>query len=270
MRLRQAILSGLILLVLFGSAARVEAQSRVFKNGDYDFNETTGLINIPVARTLPPNALWAGVGLAKYGGARNDQKGTVNSDFLFGPNDGTMHLMWGVLPGFEVSAMFLHGPLSGDPGVVYGAKLLLNRETKSFPCIAIGVQNMFASNDNPPDPQNLEPPWFAQRSLFAVASKTIPIGKIPVDLHVGWGTGRFSSRIFYGGEVKFIKDFSVIGEYDGIQPNYGVRYTGIPRLRVTLAVQERMVMWQVGYQFGNGGPLVGAEPPAVKPGLSDI
>lgn len=290
MRLRCALLGTPILLLLVVATVSLACAaptpvatptppSKFFPNGDYDFNETTGLLNIPVARTLAPGAFWGGFSFAKYGGATPDTPHTLNADFVFGPNDGTMWMQYGVVPGFEVSAMFEHGPFSGgpgrpftaNPGVDIGAKYLVMDETDSLPAIAIGCQNMTALVDHP-DFGSHALPQYNDRSAFVVASKTVDLGDLPVDLHVGYGDGRFSYRIFYGGEIHISKEFSAIGEFDGVLTNVGLRY--VPdwmdnRFRLTFMIQQSYPAFQFGYQFGNGSPLVGGEPPSVQRGLTD-
>lgn len=258
--LRRLSLAALALLTLGASPALAQ---NVPGNGDYNWNETTGLVNIPVARTVPAGSAFLSLGLADIGRypASGTRVGTFGGTLLdsdsFFSSDGSLHAVGSPLPGWELSVMTLH---AGNVKPVFGTKVLLNREG-DWPAFAIGAHNLFSYDDNPSNPSNPEPDSFRRISPFVVASKQVGLGSPVMDLHAGIGSGRFQGRVFYGGELRFDNGLGLLGEFDGTVTSYGVRYTGLDDWRFTAAIQDGWPAVQIGYQFGDSGLYGGPAQP---------
>ena len=237
-------------------------------NGDYNFNETTGLINIPTARVLPAGGIFLGFSAADMGRLPKNNTDQLDEDaFIY--SDDSLHLRGSFLPGWELSAMTLHHGFDRR-NIVFGTKIVLARESRDWPALAVGVQNALGHDDNRTDQFNPEPSQFGRPAYFAVATKNLPWGRWGgLDLHLGWGTGRFEKRVFYGAEYGLARNFSVAGEFDGVLPSFGIRFRPSSRLRFTLMVQDSHLGLQLGYQFGPNS-LYGGAPSTVEPGVPTV
>ena len=74
-----------------------------------------------------------------------------------------------------------------------------------------------------------------------------PTGRVgsPIALkaHAGVGTGIFQERIFGGAELLFPNQYSLIGEYDSENFNFGVRYVHDDRFRAQFGVQNKSIFF---------------------------
>lgn len=225
---------------------------------DFTWNQTTGLINIPVARTLP-----AGTFFSAFDFKSKAVKNLFGSEFLAGDGDqgnGSFHFMFVPHRRIEIATMGLHDVNRGGnvnsldrllkipPASSFSTaiKVLVADETDDFPAIAVGVENL----TYPKGPADPEPNQrFREPGYYAVASKAIPVGNQLLNVHAGFGTGRFQNRPFGGLEYAFHNGLGLITEYDGYHLSGGLRYTGIKNLRVTLGVQGGDPTFQIGYHF---------------------
>jgi hypothetical protein len=247
----------LFFVISFVFTAPVYAGGKV---GDFNFNETTGLINIPVARVQPTGSIQASVQAQDIGrGKPESLAGTslqnVNLDDAFVRNDGSFRVIWGAAKNIEVSGMLLHGGLHRS---IYGFKWLAVPGGDRKIAFAVGAQSIGMKNEN-----NLstggarEPLNFTKPGVFGVASYTTPLNDtgMSLDLHAGIGTQRLKNP-FGGVEFHFSPQISVIGEHDGTINSVGMRLTPDRRWDVLFAAQlqkQTRFGLALSYRFGNTG-----------------
>ena len=244
--------------LLAGPAAYAEGDV-----GDFNFNETTGLINIPSARVAPTGSFQISPQMASIKRVSNGTKNNgfqgwdhaIDDDSLFG-SDSSFRGICGVARNLEISAMALQGNIRN---IVYGAKWLAVEDAVDHPAFAIGVQSIGAfSRGNYPGP-NTHPPNFDQACFFGVLGHYWSLGDdgLGVEFHGGWGTGRLNKG-FVGSEFHFNNQVSLIAEYDGTIESVGLRVTPHPRWEIMPVVQfnsnsQVHVGLSLGYRFGNSG-----------------
>jgi hypothetical protein len=231
------------------------------KTGNWNFNETTGLVNMPTARTLDYRSVKFSIGMAKLGEhpplkhrwqAVNPGPFTgtpLDSDWWI-DSDSDRRLLISPIRNVELGFMNYH---SQELTPTCSAKWVAIPEKKNFPAIAIGIQNAFASKEDdgssvydpyPPDIQK----YNSMRAPFIVASKYFGKNDM-LDLTIGYGGGRFRNHVIYGGELFMDKKhlFSAVGEYNGNTYCYGLKYR-FPKGRWNLGLV--MQNTQPGFEFG--------------------
>lgn len=172
-------------------------------------NGSTGLINTPSADVLRPGQISLGYYHLKNGGV-----GSFNTN---------------VAPNLEVGVAGFR--YDGQDNKNYlNAKFAVLPETVLTPGLAIGAEDIGNHNE---------------RSLYAVASKALPLG---FRLHVGVGNGRFNGG--FASIEKVINPLSIItgnnvfptttlmAEYDGKNMNYGARLAIIPGLKLDAGIRN--------------------------------
>lgn len=232
-------------------------------DSQFNWNATTGLINIPIARTLRPGAFFGAFDFK----SRNVQS-LFGSEFLASGTDGnsgdlgngSFHFMFSPLRNFEVGVLGLHDVNRGGnvnslgrllkipPAKDFSTalKLVVMEEDENLPSIAVGVENLTHPRNGDSEPNAR----FFQQGFYAVASKSFPIDENQiVSVHLGAGTGRFQNRPFGGIEYALDNGLALLAEYDGFRSAFGVRYTGLRNLRATVAVQGGRPTFQIGYTF---------------------
>jgi len=206
--------------------------ARENRTGNWNFNETTGLINIPTARTIEARTIKFSIRMARMGKnpplKRRSQSpdpgaftGTpLDSDWWI-DNNGDRTLLISPFKNFELSLMNLHS-YTLTPSV--GAKLVALNEKRNFPAVAIGAHNITGVKEDDNIKSREVRDANSEIAPFIVASKTFFKDK-KLDLSVGFGGGRFRNRVFYGGEFFLDKRkiFSAVGEYDGNITSYGIK-----------------------------------------------
>lgn len=172
-------------------------------------NGSTGLINTPSADVLRPGQISLGYYHLKDGGV-----GILNTNIARNLELGVS----GVRYDSQENKNYLN------------AKFSLAPETVLTPGLAVGGEDL--SNEK-------------QRTLYAVASKTLPFG---FRLHVGAGNGRFNGgfasiekvvnpvSIITGNNV--FPTTTLIAEYDGKTMNYGARLTVFSGLKLDAGVRN--------------------------------
>lgn len=259
---KKSLLGSLLVLAQCG----VASAQRVNPNTDtqYNWNATTGLINIPIARVLRPGTFFSAFDFKS-----KRIQDLFGSEFLAtssnpaGGGDqgnGSFHFMFSPLQNVEVGLLGLHdanregnvntlGRLLVFPPArdfSTAVKVLLKEESENFPSIAVGVENLTDPNNGDAEPNAN----FFKRGFYAVASKSFPINDSQMlSVHAGAGTGRFQNRPFGGLEYAFDNGLAMLAEYDGWTSAFGLRYTGIQNLRLTAAVQGGRPTVQIGYSL---------------------
>lgn len=66
--------------------------------------------------------------------------------------------------------------------------------------------------------------------------------------HLGYGSGVFNDHIIGGGELILSRDFSIIGEYDGDQASFALRFSRATNFSVQAGVTEKRLF--VGFTAG--------------------
>jgi hypothetical protein len=215
--------------------------------GNFNFNETTGLINIPIARVakagtfkffVQPTAINR-VGV--FGGA---------DDSLFA-NDGTQKTIIGLGKGMELSLAMFTGVQKLD-SFVLGFKWNAIEATEDTPGFSVGVQSIGAGVR----PFNPHPPHFNGASVFGVASHSFKLNDddMAIDLHAGIGTNRLRNG-FGGIEFHFNDTWSLIGEHDGTIQSAGIRFKPHERIDIMPVLQfhsnnQVHAGFSLGYTFG--------------------
>ncbi len=200
--------------------------------GDFNFNETTGLINIPVARVVPAGSVQLSLGAHDLDNGQGPT-GIDADDALLG-NDGNARLIAGLPGRVEISVMALHGGFFKNNHYVFGAKWLAIPDGPDHPGFAIGVQSL----NNTPQVNNPHPAHFDTPSAFGVVSHSFPLNDsgMALDLHAGIGTGRLRDG-FAGGEFHLIPELSLVGETDGTIESVGFRVTPGKRFQLLASAQ---------------------------------
>lgn len=206
--------------------------------GNFNFNETTGLINIPIARVAKAATIKFSAQMAAFNRAGNGAGGTTGrgindiDDGLFS-SDGSFRGIFGLGKGLEASYYVLNG--SANPtDATYGFKWLAVEGTDEHPGFAVGVQSLNAGTR----PSNPHPTHFNPASFFGVMSHSFALdddGKA-IDLHAGIGTGRLRNG-FFGMEFHFNDQWSVMAEHDGTIQSVGLRIVPHERVEVMPVLQ---------------------------------
>lgn len=172
-------------------------------------NGPTGLINSPSADVLRPGQISLGYYHLKNGGV-----GSFNTN---------------VAPNLELGVAGFRYDGQDNKNYV-NAKFALFPESILTPGVAVGGEDLGNRNE---------------RSLYAVASKALPLG---FRLHVGAGNGRFHGA--FASIEKVINPISIltgnnvfptttlIAEYDGKNMNYGARLSIISGLKLDAGVRN--------------------------------
>ena len=252
-------------LVLFSSLSAPLLAQPINPNAQpqFNWNQTTGLINIPIARSLPRGTFFGAFDFKSQA-----FKDLFSSEFLASPGDhgnGSFHLMFSPIKNVEIAVMGLHDVNRGGNVNTLGRllrippaqdfstaiKWVVAEETQDMPSIAVGVENLTYPYPVSADGKQeaITNIHFREKGFYAVGSKSFPVGDQLLSVHLGVGTGRFQNHPFGGLEYTFENGLALIGEYDGWQGSYGLRYTGLRNLRVTMAVQGNQPTFQIGYLF---------------------
>lgn len=235
--------------ILLISSMPATAKDGEGRTGNWNFNETTGLVNMPTARTIPYRTMQVSIRMAKLGKnpplknrdqVKNPGPSTGkfwDSDWWI-DNDGDRRLLISPVKNVEINVMNVH---SYSIAPILAAKWVAVSETKKFPAIAIGVQNATGYKEDSNVISKEVRDANSKAAPFAVASKSFFENDI-LDLSVGFGGGRFRNRVFYGGELFLDRKhlFSAVGEYDGNVSAYGLKYR-LPKGRwdFSFVIQDR-------------------------------
>lgn len=154
----------------------------------------TGLLNTPTALTTP---------MLSY-----------DAYFHAGENFLTYGANFGVTSALELGGT-IFDPDNGGNEALFNGKYTLTRDTIATPGIAIGVIDVTDSIDT---------------SAYLVLTKGF--GRVALGggsgfglrAHAGYGTGIFDDNVFGGAELLLGDRLSIIGEYDGLDFNFGASF----------------------------------------------
>ena len=199
--------------------------------GDFNYNETTGIINIPAARVAPAGSFqWTEQIQALMRGQRDFSYNPSDyDDFLY--NDGDTKFLWGAGGGLEFSLMLLH---AGTQAPVFGVKWEAVADAEDHPAFAIGAQSL----DVRPQPVNPHPPQWDHGTFFGVLGHWFPLNEdgMGFELQAGIGTGRLAHG-FFGGQFHFSRELALAAEYDGTIKSAAIKWYPNDRWMLMSAVQ---------------------------------
>lgn len=174
-----------------GGGVAINADGRPDGLGDFH-------INIPTAYT--PGTGFAN--LSAYWGAYS-----TATEQPFGNGTALLGAAFGDRPRIYISAMQVSR--EPDEAKAVNAQVRIAPEKPTMPGIALGVQDILRKEDQ-------------GRSTYAVATKSLLVGKHTVFATVGFGGGRFLKRPFGGISVPLGEHFNFATEWDGFQINNGL------------------------------------------------
>lgn len=165
----------------------------------------TGLFNVPTAYVVAQ-------GNASLGTNFTREYRTVNANF-------------GLFQDVEVGAAYLDRD-NADNKFIASAKVRIVPANFEWLEIGIGFMDPFDAVD---------------QTFYAVASADLLVPDTIDDatrfkVHLGYGSGFFRDSLIAGAELSFQDRFAAIGEYDGRDFNFGVRYIADQNLRLQLGV----------------------------------
>jgi hypothetical protein len=178
-------------ITLLGGVAAADLESRPF-----NFNPTTGLLNIPIAAVAAPGELVLGGARASFGDANDDQA----------------WLRVGLSPTTELALNHI-----ASDATTLNAQFLAGK-TADY-SVAVGVQNLLGRRPGAQDAQGqgkiLDP------AVYAVVTRPLTPS---VRAHYGLGSGRFGN--FFGGlDYAPAPSLLLMAEWDGQEMNAGARWT---------------------------------------------
>jgi len=156
-------------------------------------------INIPIAYT--PHRGYQGVGLYVGKHRFGDNEGSNGSMFLALGFSETLPIY--------VSVLEASRHLSESKSFNIQAGVL--KERANFPALAVGVQDLT-------DKEHAT----VGRSLYLTTTKSVHLLNHPAYLTLGYGSGRFEDKLFYGASLPIGSYLNAMYEWDGYQPNYGL------------------------------------------------
>ncbi len=206
------------------------ASKKPDKTGNFNFNETTGLCNIPTARLQAYKTVKIYIRMAKLGKYPPDRKNGNKGDFTYASpldsdfyiwNDGDRGARFSPFKRWEFNLMHAH---SRKIVPVVAAKYLVFPETKYYPAVAVGAHNIFGYKEDAKYSKEVRDAN-SKIAPFICATKSFGDNK-ELEITIGYGGGRFRNHPFGGAELFFDKNhrFSGIFEYDGNIYNYGIKY----------------------------------------------
>ncbi len=156
-------------------------------------------INIPIAYT--PHRGYQGVGL--YIGKHN-----------LGDNEtsnGSAFLALGFSEHLPIYVSILDTSRHLTESKSYSIQAGVFKERAYFPALAVGVQDLTDKEHES-----------TGRSLYLTTTKSVHLLNHPVYLTLGYGSGRFLDKLFYGVSVPIGSYLNAMYEWDGFQQNYGL------------------------------------------------
>ncbi len=193
--------------------------------------QTSGMLRTPDAYVLPSKS----ADLTLVGYYRNASPG-------YEDNDRNGIIPYGLVTVGVLDRLEL-GLFGGDDVYFMNAKFKVIQETPTLPQLAIGMDNIFSpvnrgrSQDGPSDWEFADHPDktdYEFYSPYAVASKQAVFGGIAWMFNLGVGSNRYTGQVsrsrkfngfFTSTEISPLRNFALLGEYDGYNFNAGIKYT---------------------------------------------
>ncbi|MDI9635070.1 YjbH domain-containing protein [Kamptonema cortianum] len=178
----------------------------------------TGLIFIPTAYT-------AGKGEFSWGAS-------ITKDFSSGS------VSYGLIDDIEVGVTYLDRR-GADNKSIANAKVHIVPSNFDWFEIGVGVMDVA-------DAVN-QTVYFVGSADVIVPDYAAERGAVGLRLHAGVGTGYFSEKPFFGGELLFDRGFSLLGEWDTKNTNFGVRYAHDDEFFVELGNYASRLAFKMSY-----------------------
>lgn len=177
----------------------------------------TGLITVPTSTTTRFDRFQLGIAL--------------------GQNTRTVSLNWGIFDSIEIGATTVDRNNLNNKVIATGKVTII---PQNFDWLELGFGTI-----DPFDAIN--------KTFYGVASANVrvpsqaPESVVGLRLHLGYGTGFFRDKVIGGGEVFLNNQFSVVGEYNGVDSNFALRYVYDNNLRLQLGTQAKVIYFSTTY-----------------------
>lgn len=208
---------GALLTVVAFSTAQVEPRG---ENPAIRVNTlfgATGLITVPTSTTTRFDRFQLGVAL--------------------GQNVRTVSLNWGIFDSVEVGGVVVDRTNQNNKVIATGKVTII---PQNFDWLELGFGTI-----DPFDAIN--------KTFYGMASVNVRVPSqaeeqvVGLRLHLGYGTGIYRDKVIGGGEVFLDDQFSILGEYNGVDSNFALRYVYDNNLRLQLGTQAKVIYFSTTY-----------------------
>ncbi len=208
---------GAILLLITFASAQVEPRG---ENPAIRVNTlfgSTGLITVPTSTTTREDRFQLGVAM--------------------GQNIRTVSLNWGLFDSVEVGGVVVDRNNQKNKVIATGKVTII---PQNFDWLELGFGTM-----DPLDAIN--------KTVYGMASVNVrvptqaPEQVVGLRVHLGYGTGIYRDKVIGGGEVFLNNQFSIVGEYNGVDSNFALRYVYDNNLRIQLGTQAKVIYFSTTY-----------------------
>ncbi|MFN3689393.1 MAG: hypothetical protein ACK4UU_00535 [Fimbriimonadales bacterium] len=177
----------------------------------------TGLITVPTSTTTRVDRFQLGVAM--------------------GQNIRTVSLNWGIFDSVEIGGVVVDRNNQNNKVIATGKVTII---PQNFDWLELG----FGAID-PFDAIN--------QTVYGIASVNVRVPSqaservVGLRLHLGYGTGIYRDKVIGGGEVFLNDQFSIVGEYNGVDTNFALRYVYDNNLRIQLGTQAKVIYFSTTY-----------------------
>jgi len=215
--MRTYLMLGVLLTSAVFAAAQVEPRG---ENPAIRVNTlfgSTGLITVPTSTTTRFDRFQLGVAL--------------------GQNVRTVSLNWGIFDSVEVGGVVVDRNNQNNKVIATGKVTII---PQNFEWLELGFGTI-----DPFDAIN--------KTFYGIASVNVRVPSeaqekvVGLRLHLGYGTGIYRDKVIGGGEVFLNNQFSVVGEYNGVDSNFALRYVYDNNLRLQLGTQAKVIYFSTTY-----------------------
>lgn len=208
---------GAATLVLATSLAQVEPRGENPAIRVNTLYGSTGLITVPTSTTTRFDRFQLGVAI--------------------GQNTRTVSLNWGIFDSIEVGVTTVDRNNQNNKVIATG-KVTIIPQNFDWLELGFGVIDPFDAINN---------------TAYGIASVNVrvptqaPEDVVGLRLHLGYGTGIYRDKVIGGGEVFLNNQFSVVGEYNGVDSNFALRYVYDNTLRLQVGTQAKVIYFSTTY-----------------------
>ncbi|GIV11057.1 MAG: hypothetical protein KatS3mg020_0548 [Fimbriimonadales bacterium] len=154
-----------------------------------------------------------------------------------GQNTRTVSLNWGILESIEVGVTTVDRNNQNNKVIATG-KVTIIPQNFDWLELGFGVIDPFdAINET----------VYGMASVNVRVPTQAPEDVVGLRLHLGYGTGFYRDKVIGGGEVFLNNQFSVIGEYNGVDSNFALRYVYDNTLRLQVGTQAKVIYFSTTY-----------------------
>ncbi len=149
----------------------------------------------------------------------------------------TVSLNWGIFDSIEIGGTFVEQEGARNKVIATG-KVLLIPQNFDWLEVSFGTIDPFDA---------------IKSTVYGIASVNVrvpaeaPESVLGLRVHVGYGTGLFRDKVIGGGEVFLTRNFSIVGEYNGVDTNGALRYVYDDNLRIQLGIQAKVIYFSTTY-----------------------